>query len=234
MGHILKIKTKQGSWINVPAIMGDSAYKIAVKKGFEGTEEEWLESLKGDKGEQGIPGVQGEPGEDGGNYVLTEADKKEIAGIAADMVSDEWINIADITTTEEVNSIFLTKDVDGNAFKCKRFVAKLKLPQSWSTVTGVYVGCGNDHTYAVPYTSFNTNGTVWGVDVYVELIENKCIVFEIHLVSEKEQFIGNLSKGKIVRTYEKESLESFRIAWAADTSALLPVGSTLKVWGLKQ
>ena len=32
---------------------GDSAYQIAVKNGFEGTEEKWLESLKGDKGEKG-------------------------------------------------------------------------------------------------------------------------------------------------------------------------------------
>lgn len=30
-----------------------SAYAIAVKHGYEGTEEEWLETLKGDKGEQG-------------------------------------------------------------------------------------------------------------------------------------------------------------------------------------
>nr|DAF33155.1 MAG TPA: Head fiber protein [Caudoviricetes sp.] len=32
---------------------GDSAYQIAVKNGFEGTEEKWLESLKGDKGDKG-------------------------------------------------------------------------------------------------------------------------------------------------------------------------------------
>ena len=32
---------------------GKSAYQSAVEKGFEGTEEEWLESLKGDKGEDG-------------------------------------------------------------------------------------------------------------------------------------------------------------------------------------
>ena len=28
---------------------GKSAYQSAVEKGFEGTEEEWLESLKGEK-----------------------------------------------------------------------------------------------------------------------------------------------------------------------------------------
>jgi hypothetical protein len=32
---------------------GKSAYELAVKNGFEGTEEEWLISLKGDKGDKG-------------------------------------------------------------------------------------------------------------------------------------------------------------------------------------
>ncbi len=39
-----------------------SAYDIAVEYGFEGTEQEWLESLKGDKGD---PGISGQDGSDG-------------------------------------------------------------------------------------------------------------------------------------------------------------------------
>ena len=42
-----------------------SAYGIAVKHGYAGTEEEWLESLRGPEGQQGIqgkPGPQGAPG----------------------------------------------------------------------------------------------------------------------------------------------------------------------------
>ena len=42
-----------------------SAYGIAVKHGYDGTEEEWLESLRGPEGQQGIqgkPGPQGAPG----------------------------------------------------------------------------------------------------------------------------------------------------------------------------
>lgn len=35
------------------AIKGESAYEIAVRNGFEGTEEEWLVSLKGEKGDPG-------------------------------------------------------------------------------------------------------------------------------------------------------------------------------------
>ena len=33
---------------------GKSAYEVAVKNGFEGTEQEWLESLKGERGESGV------------------------------------------------------------------------------------------------------------------------------------------------------------------------------------
>lgn len=58
---------------------GDSAYKIALENGFKGTESEWLDSLRG---EQGIQGIPGEPGKDGSDYILTEADKQEIASTA--------------------------------------------------------------------------------------------------------------------------------------------------------
>lgn len=41
---------------------GLSAYEIAVKYGFEGTEPEWLASLKGDRGYTGRPGADGTAG----------------------------------------------------------------------------------------------------------------------------------------------------------------------------
>ena len=41
---------------------GKSAYEIAVEHGFEGDEQAWLESLKGEKGDTG---PQGPPGADG-------------------------------------------------------------------------------------------------------------------------------------------------------------------------
>ena len=40
----------------------DSAYDIAVKNGFEGTEKEWLESLKGEDGKDGTDGTDGKDG----------------------------------------------------------------------------------------------------------------------------------------------------------------------------
>ena len=57
---------------------GKSAYQVAVENGFEGSEEEWLASLKGD------------PGDD---YVLTDADKDEIAEKAAELVEPSGGNV---------------------------------------------------------------------------------------------------------------------------------------------
>ena len=48
--------------------VGKSAYEMAVEHGFHGTEEEWLESLRGEpgaKGDPGEPGQKGDPGEPG-------------------------------------------------------------------------------------------------------------------------------------------------------------------------
>ena len=41
--------------------LGKSAYAIAVAHGFRGTEQEWLDSLKGLQGPQGGPGPKGDP-----------------------------------------------------------------------------------------------------------------------------------------------------------------------------
>lgn len=44
---------------------GQSAYEIAVEHGFEGDEESWLESLKGEQGPAGKNGTDGAEGPEG-------------------------------------------------------------------------------------------------------------------------------------------------------------------------
>lgn len=72
---------------------GYSAYELAVQEGFEGTEEEWLASLKGEQGiqgekgekgdigEQGIQGIQGEKGDKG-----DKGDKGEIGEVSLEQL----------------------------------------------------------------------------------------------------------------------------------------------------
>lgn len=61
-------------------VNGESAYEIAVANGFEGTEEEWLESLRGEDGAAGADGASvtvssvSESTADGGSNVVTFSD----------------------------------------------------------------------------------------------------------------------------------------------------------------
>lgn len=67
---------------------GKSAYQIAVEQGYQGSESNWLSSLKGDKGEKGNTGAKGNPGQDG-------ADGKSAYAIAVEHgyedSEDKWL-----------------------------------------------------------------------------------------------------------------------------------------------
>ena len=59
----------------INGLNGLSAYQIAIDNGFDGTEQEWLESLKGkdglpgEAGSSGQSGDKGDPGKDGVTYI---------------------------------------------------------------------------------------------------------------------------------------------------------------------
>ena len=82
----LRIKLTDGKETEFSVYNGKSAYQIALDNGFEGSEEEWLASLKGDKGDKGDRGEQGEKGNAGndgytperGVDYWTDTDKAEI------------------------------------------------------------------------------------------------------------------------------------------------------------
>ncbi|EON70316.1 hypothetical protein [Lysinibacillus sphaericus] len=63
-GDLYVWQDNSNTWKNVGPIQGPqgkSAYDLAVENGFEGTMEEWIESLKGIQGPQGPEGPQGPP-----------------------------------------------------------------------------------------------------------------------------------------------------------------------------
>lgn len=70
--NTLTIKLDKDTRLPLLEGLGKSAYAIAVAHGFQGTEQEWLNSLRGPKGDpglQGPPGPPGPPGEPGKNGV---------------------------------------------------------------------------------------------------------------------------------------------------------------------
>ena len=130
----MSIKGKAESYIQLRGslsmpdmIVGKSAYEVAVASGFDGTEEEWLLSLKGDKGDKGENGVDGtvafddltdaqraslkgekgdkgdkgdpgDRGEKGDSYALTDEDIKKIATEVAK-------GITIVPTTAKIGSV---------------------------------------------------------------------------------------------------------------------------------
>lgn len=94
---------------------GLSAYEIAQKYGFSGTEEEWLASLKGEKGdkgdqgEQGTPGINGTNGTNGTNGADGEkGDKGDKGDKGEDGVGGSTTTILEID--------YYGKDAEGNLF----------------------------------------------------------------------------------------------------------------------
>lgn len=92
---------------------GSSAYEIAVKYGFNGTEEEWLASLKGEpgiKGEKGIQGEQGIKGEKGDKGDAGEQGLQGIQGPAGINGQDGYTPIkgTDYYTEEEKQELITT------------------------------------------------------------------------------------------------------------------------------
>ena len=61
MENELILKLDKDSTLPLIEGLGKSAYAIAVAHGFRGTEQEWLDSLKGLQGPQGEPGPKGDP-----------------------------------------------------------------------------------------------------------------------------------------------------------------------------
>lgn len=129
---ILRIKDAEGNWQEIEAIRGPKGDKGDTgeqgPKGADGTMKfedltaEQKASLKGDTGEKGDKGDVGEKGEtgpqgpagkdgqdgrDGQDYILTEADKQEIAGMV-EVSGGGSVAIDGITIIENENGIVST------------------------------------------------------------------------------------------------------------------------------
>ena len=134
---------------------GKSAYQIALDEGFEGSETDWLASLKGKDGKDGINGTDGKPGKDGTNGVdgktpvkgvdyFTQAEIQQVENNAAAKVDlSDYAKSADLSTVATSGSY---KDLTNKP----TIPAAYELPiASATTLGGVKVGSGLDITNGV-------------------------------------------------------------------------------------
>lgn len=102
---------------------GKSAYEVAVENGFIGTEQEWLESLKGEKGETGAPGSDASVTADSVNLAFASASDEQKQTmrerINAEKSKGVYELIETITLTEDTVSIVRTQEPDGTPYAFK-------------------------------------------------------------------------------------------------------------------
>ena len=147
---------------------GKSAYQIAVDEGFEGSETDWLASLKGADGRNGIDGINGTNGKDGTNGIngktpvkgvdyFTQAEIQQIENNAATKV-----DLSDYTKSADLSSVATSGSY--NDLKDKPSIpAAYELPTASTTALGgVKVGSGLSITNGV--LSATGGGTADSVD----------------------------------------------------------------------
>lgn len=109
--------------------VGKSAYAIAVSHGFEGTEQDWLDSLRGPQGREGVPGP---PGPKGAPFTYADFTPEQLEGLKGTRGEQgppgppgpkgEPFKYSDFTQ-EQLNTLKGPKGDKGEPFKYTDFTA---------------------------------------------------------------------------------------------------------------
>lgn len=140
---------------------------------------------------------------------------------------EKWELLADITTTEEVDSLYVNTDMSGNAFECKRIVAKMILPSETSGDSGVYFGAC-EGMWLDPGCMV---GHHYKIRVY-DILANPGFFTEFRAAHHNLDHYGNDTAVSHVRNGDvfKDLLTQFLVCRQEGN---YPVGTNLKVWGVK-
>ena len=204
-----------------------------------------------------VVGGKGEPGAPGKDYVLTEADKQEIA----DMIpipdggggSGEWELIVDYTVPEDtvIDILDFTKDMNGNDFNLKRVVIYFvsKSVASPNNDRGIYC-----------LTSKESKTTAWDNGVQIAKVMAKVDAKQAFLTygevvgdsyfwyrAEAQNnttlwngltYFGGTSKFDeetgMIKKYGEEKAEINRFRIRSLNSDILGAGSTIKIMGVRK
>lgn len=160
---------------------GDSAYQIAVKKGFEGTEEEWLASLKGDKGDTPKKGT---------DYFTEE----EIQKIKSNIL--DQVNQFSVLVVKELP----TDNIDDHTIY---FIPKAKTEQNDIYDEFIYINNGWEHigTTEVDLSSYYKKDEI---DAKLEAVEGNEVYIgnpaeapnSAKIIVEEDDFVEGSTLGK--------------------------------------
>lgn len=187
--------------------------------------------LQGEKGDTGIRGPQGAPG----NVEFSDLTDEQKSAL----LSDEWIDIADITTTEEVKSVYVDKDINGNAFSCRQIIAKILSPSVlsggiWTSSTD---GAWGNHLYGS-----NLGWETKEIFIKYNIVVGNFAEWEIYtspgISTTKEQYFNQKEPGKIATLDDagySQPMSGIRVARGYDDlgTDVFPIGTRILIKGVK-
>lgn len=160
---------------------------------------------------------------------LTEIQKAQARGnIGAE--TDMWFEIADITTTEEVMSLYVGTDKNGNRFECKKIVAELIAPSALSGGPTEWIGVV-EGLYGAPYFGNNIDNSATHRMYRLSIIKGMYVEM-VASYNTSNTFWGDLDHCRVISSQSHCVTDYFK-GFLLQRDAGYPVGTKLKVWGLR-
>lgn len=167
-------------------------------------------------------------------YVAQELTFEQQAQARANIsaASEDWVLIADITTTEATNSFYVNRDMDGKPFKCSRIAAYMILPEAMTTDAGIFFGACNG-LWTSPAILFNCE---------ISVLRHH---FEIETTGVAGTFVKFSYSSRMMDHFDDNSREfstlrdgdafgafftQFNILRQVESLAF-PIGTRLYIWG---
>jgi hypothetical protein len=223
--------------IDVAGTDGKSAYEVAVDEGFEGTVEEWLESLKGadgDPGPEGPMGPVGIPDPEGTSIIENnQTSETEITTMTLPAGKSWWVHIYVERTTDE-EEIYATE---------LWLVTKLATGHRLTQVvgdesSGLVLTIGDTGKFS--YTSSNQSGTVdtqkinWKFETIIgdDTEDSATIENDQATATDVDGMIAGPEKSQFVHYYIERDVDSDAVM--ADWATLDSLNSLDEVQDIRQ
>lgn len=182
----------------------------------------------------------GEPGQPGDDYVLTDADKQEIAKVAAGLVevpeggggSSEWKLIADITLEENANAIAITKLPNGENFEVSEIIVYGSAGCLGTTDRGLNIKCNGTLVAQLASGVFKGGQSLTEKRLYAEISIVNGLTRGHHAwftsIAQQRSGFSGANRISCIEFGEKVNAITLTIATSADD---IVAGSWFRVWG---
>lgn len=165
---------------------------------------------------------------------LTEEQKAQAReNISA--ASGDWFLIADVTTTEDIQTFSITEDMDGKPFECSKVMIYMYVPEG-QQATGIAISARGDTIWGNSNLLLNSSANIKCRMACIESSnDNMAYIFHYKEMYTNSYFLDDGREGFMIRRGDEQSgkpITQVRLeATSADRAFI--AGTQLFIWGCK-